>query len=174
MKCSLSVKERRNLFCNLTDILVDYRKRAIKKGPEAYHPKRKLLIGLLEKEGFVFLNYGGSRFVFQIPERKDLVLKIDFLCDSNYSEWIWYKRISPKNKKYFSKLYDHSEDFMLMICERLYPLPENFEQLIESEKKMGQLVRKKRWRIDDIHSGNIMYRITPKKRKTLVFCDFEF
>ena len=172
MKCPIS-EQRQKLLLEESQKIINIHN---KKYPSEDYllGEKSVFVKSMVNSGFVFLDRGGSRYVFGIPESNEVVLKFDPYSRSNKEDWGWYWRRKPRNRRYFSKLYSHSENFNVLLCERLHTLNfDSIEKFIECENRMKKLAKRKKWALEDIYVDNIMWRKDSTGRKTLVFCDFE-
>lgn len=174
-KCSLSQEDFDRKMKEIRKPLFEFHKRVSRakvkfRGSVA---KIQLLEEFLKPYGFKLLGYGVFRGVFALRYKPDVIFKIDIQFPDgriNRSEKRYLSYISPKNKRYFAKIYYISDDFNVMVCERLEPF--SAKEKYENYVKILKLAKTKRWALEDIHPGNVMCRKT-KCRKVPVLCDYQ-
>jgi len=132
----------------------------------------------MKEKGFLEIASGSNRIVFGMKKFPEIVAKVVLICrNSNINELEFYKKVKKiKNKYYrnkFMRVYYHSDDFEIIICEKLHSILWSKKPFDDIDKYIENIFKKIGLRLTDIRKGNIMSRaVNSKKLSQLVFCDF--
>lgn len=133
---------------------------------------RMKFIKSMEAKGYSLIGYSG-RYAFKVNSKPHLVIKVGlhhYAVKSNKKEFqLFFNNI--KNKDRLCHVYYISDDYSVMVCERLYKIPNKWSGKHAKELRNIFGINNGFYVYDIGSSNNVMFR-REKGQYTSVVCDY--